>query len=196
MLTLLAAAAMMLPQGEAKLGRDARSDMPREVMESNLQLVWYRVFVDTDGAIKECRIRAIHGSIDDVTPLCSALMGKKVHPGVGPDGMPIASYMDGAFNLSDNLPKVPSLPAEVDVTMQVETWPEDGIKPVRTKIIVMVGPDGHIRQCLPTGDATPEYSAAACANVEGMEMPRKSEADGQPIAYLYPLTFEFTDERL
>lgn len=190
MLTIMAAAALALPDAGQDFARQVERGVPRQVLETNVAGIWYQAFVDADGKITQCTVRGILGESDKADLACKSIVGRKISP-ARVDGKPAYGVYQGVMVLADNSFDTSGIEFQPDVQLEVENLPAG--MPVRTELVVMVDSEGRVSDCRARDGRNSDYAQIACEQTMDMDMPvGKSEA-GEAVAYLYPLSFEFTE---
>jgi hypothetical protein len=188
MLTIMAAAAMVLPHAEQDFNREVEREVPRAVLKTNVAGIWYQAFVDADGRITQCSVRGTLGESDAAELACNTLIGRQISPATV-DGKAVYGVYQGVMVLSDNDFNT-DIVFEPDVLLEVENLPSN--RPVRAELIVMVDAAGRVSECKARNWESP-YTKVACDQAKELQLPvGKSEA-GDAVAYVYPLTYEFTE---
>lgn len=201
MLELIAAAvAMTLPVADGRLERSIRSELPRDVIESDLAGIVYEAYVDPQGRITGCKVAGVLGNAreeDLAKGICKAVTGKSVKTAArGADGQPMPAVFRGVVSLASNSIALDRFPIEPDVRYQVDRLPDGAKSAVRRNLVVQVDGQGQITACgAANGKDTPD-TATACEVVQSVSLPVRMGVDGKGENYLYPLLFEFTDKPL
>jgi hypothetical protein len=79
---------------------------------------------------------------------------------------------------------------KTDFVLQVQSI----ARPVRTDLVVEVDTSGRVTACEPANGDLDAFARTACSEAQTVELPVRRGADGSAVAYVYPLSFEFTDE--
>jgi hypothetical protein len=190
MLTILAAAALALPDAAGDFARQVERDVPREVLETDVAGIWYQGFVDPEGKITSCAIRGAMGETNSAALACQAVKGRHITPATI-DGKAAYGVYRGAIVLTANPFDPDDIVFAPDVQLEVEHLPSD--KPLRTELIVMVDEQGRISQCRSSDGRNPAYARVACDQAKEILMPVGKSESGEAVAYVYPLTYEFTE---
>ncbi|HTN14056.1 MAG TPA: hypothetical protein VL094_04545 [Sphingomonadaceae bacterium] len=198
MLELIAAAAVMaLPVADGRLERSIKSDLPREVADSDLAGIVYEAYVDPQGKIRDCKVAGVLGNQLDrklATGMCKAVKGKAVKAvALGADGKPMPAVFRGVVSLASNSIALDRFPIEPDVRYQVDQLPGGAKAAVRRNLVVEVDGQGHITACGAAGGKDTPDTATACDIAQSVTLPIRKGADGKGESYLYPLLFEFTE---
>jgi len=192
MLTLVAAAALVLPNAGEDFRRDIERDAPRELLETNLAGIWFQAFVDTEGRITECTVIGTLGESRSAQQACEAVKGRQITP-ARVDGKVSYGVYRGAMVLSDNDFDPDEIAFAPDVILEVQDLPGSTAGPVRTELTVLVEADGTISSCAFRGGRNSTFTEAACEQAKSIKMPVGKSASGQAVAYVFPLTYEFTE---
>jgi hypothetical protein len=192
MLTVLAAAALVLPAAEQNFERDAARDVPREVLKTNVAGIWFQAFVDTNGKIMDCKVRGVLGESEVASRACDAVKGRRITPARA-DGKPVYGVFRGALVLADNSFKADDVLFEPDVLLEVQRLPGSAGKPVRTELTVLIDTEGRVASCQYRGGRNSAFATAACDQAKEIQMPVGKSESGEAVAYIYPLSYEFTE---
>jgi hypothetical protein len=191
MLTIMAAAALVLPNAAEDFRREVERDVPREVLKTDVAGIWYQAFVDPDGKITACTVRGTLGEDSAAKSACDAVKGRRITP-AKVDGKAAYGVYRGTIVLSANYFDPADIEFAPDVQLEVEQLPSD--KPLRTELIVMVGTDGLISECKGKGGGNSAYVRVACEQAKDIRMPVGKSESGEAVVYVYPLTYEFTED--
>lgn len=191
MLTIMAAAALVLPNAAEDFQREIERDVPREVLQSDIAGIWYQAFVDPQGKITACTVRGTLGDSDDAKLACEALKGRRITP-AKVDGKAAYGVYRGAIVLSANYFDPDDIEFAPDVQLEVENLPSGG--PLRTELVVMVDTTGKISECRVRNSSNSAYAKAACNQAKEIQMPVGKSESGEAVAYVYPLVYEFTED--
>ncbi|WP_206742895.1 hypothetical protein [Erythrobacter sp. SG61-1L] len=191
---------MTLPVADGRLERSIQSDLPREVIESDIAGVVYEAYVDPKGRITQCKVAGVLGNEREeglAKGICAAVKGKSVKsPARDADGMRMPAVFRGVVSLANNSIALDRFPIEPDVRYQVDQLPDGAKSAVRRNLVVQVDGQGQITACGAAGGKETPDTATACDIVQSVTLPIRKGADGQGESYLYPLLFEFTDKPL
>lgn len=190
MLTIMAAAALALPHADPAFSRKVEREVPPRVLKTNVAGIWYQAFVDADGKIVECTVRGTLGEADAADLACKSVVGRRISP-AKVDGKPAYGVYHGVMVLAGSSFDADEVVFQPDVLLEVENLPAN--RPVRSELVVMVDTDGRISDCKARNGRSSAYTQVACEQAKELQMPvGKSEA-GEAVAYVYPLTYEFTE---
>lgn len=192
MLTIMAAAALALPDAGQDFNRSVEREVPREVLKTNVAGIWYQAFVDADGTITKCTVRGILGDTNKAAKACEAVKGKRIEP-ARVDGRPVYGVYRGAIVLTESSFRPENAVFEADVVLEVQSLPNASRGPVRTDLAVLVGPDGRISSCQYRGGTNSGFAKVACEQAKEVQLPVGRSIGGEAVEYVYPMSFEFTE---
>ena len=190
MLTIMAAAALVLPAAGNDFTREAERDVPLKVLKTDVAGIWYQAFVDANGKILQCSVRGALGDASEAELACDAIKGRRITP-AKVDGKAAYGVYRGVLVLSEGAFDPDDIAFAPDVMLEVERLPAG--KPVRADVIVMVDAAGRIADCRGKGGRNSDYVQAACDQAKDIQMPVGKSESGEAVAYVYPLSYEFTD---
>jgi hypothetical protein len=191
MLTIMAAAALVLPNAGEDFTREVARDVPRAVLKTDVAGIWYQAFVDANGKITDCSVRGTLGDSDAADLACETIKGRRITP-AKVDGKGAYGVYQGVMVLTDSEFDPEAIMFAPDVVLEVQDLPGSN-KPLTVQLVVMVDTAGKISECKAKNGGNSAYSQVACAQAAEIQMPVGKSESGEAVAYVYPMTFEFTE---
>lgn len=192
MLTIMAAAALALPDAGRDFSRSVERSVPNDVLKTNIAGIWYQAFVAADGTITECHVRSTLGDPSKADKACEVVKGRRIEP-AKVDGRPAYGVYRGTIVLAEDSFRPQSIVFEPDVVLEVQRLPGGSGKAVRTELVVLVGTDGRVGSCEYLGGTNSAFARAACEQAKEVRLPVGKSASGEAVEYVFPLTYEFTE---
>lgn len=190
MLAILAAAVLALPAANQQTAASVQRNLPPTVVRARPLTIWFDALADERGKIRECDVRAVHGDASAGEQLCREFVGKRLVPGHGPNGEPIAGMLRREISVTDSPRRAPSalevLPPDLEV--QVNRLPDDA----RDLIVLAILVDelGASGECEGGSEQPTALVRLACEQASQITFPVR-KIDGREIPYVRPFTVKF-----
>ena len=198
-LALIAASALVAAHWDKPVvGQD---DYPQTaLLKEKSAATVLEILTDPEGKVVKCTHSGAVGDKDLATEMCEIAKRKTATPARDADGRSAYGYSRTFASLSlpgtsqgDEIGGVGPTP---DIDFSVASIPAGVSTPVLVSLTIAVDKGGKATKCEVSSNSNAAFGAAACQQIEAIGFDKLTDASGNAISYVRPMTVRFSlDEK-
>jgi hypothetical protein len=158
------------------------------------------ILTDPEGKVIRCEAAGAAGDKQLAQEMCDIAKRKAATPARDADGKPAYGYSRTFASLS--LPgtsqddEIGNLGPNPDIDFSVASIPAGISSPVLVSLTIAVDKGGKATECEVASTSSAAFGAAGCQQIKGMSFDKLTDANGNSISYVRPMTVRFSlDEK-